>query len=84
MNVTIHDFEEAKKHEEIEDAYTSTNPKYKTSLVYGAKICSYVCALKNFCETDQANCYRQRNQICKHTIHIYILSQIERENFWEK
>ena len=84
MYVTIDNFEEAKKHEEIENAYTSTNPKYKTSLVYGAKICSYVYALKIFCETDQANCYRQRNQICKPTIDIYILSQIERENFQEK
>ena len=38
MNVTIHDFEQAKKHEEIENAYTFTSTKYKTSLVYGAKI----------------------------------------------
>ena len=38
MNVTIHDVEQAKKHEEIENAYALTNTKYKTSLVYGAKI----------------------------------------------
>ena len=37
MNVTIHDFEQAKK-QEIENAYTFTSTKYKTSLVYGAKI----------------------------------------------
>ena len=38
MNVTIHHFQKAKKHEEIGNAYTFTNTKYKNSLVYGAKI----------------------------------------------
>ena len=72
MNVTIHDFEQAKKHEEIENAYTFTSTKYKTSLVYGAKIIlvsrAVYMQLKIYSkkvETDQANTHTRRNQIPK-------------------
>ena len=40
MNITIHHFEQAKKHEEVNNHYTFTNIKYKTSFVYEAKIIS--------------------------------------------
>ena len=72
MNVTIHDFEQAKKHEEIENAYTFTSTKYNTSLVYGAKIIlvsrAVYMQLKIYSkkvETDQANTHTRRNQIPK-------------------
>ena len=38
MNVMVYDFENAKKHEEIQGSYTFSNTKYKTSLIYGTKI----------------------------------------------
>ena len=59
-------------------------PNIRLHLFMGPKYAVMYMHLKIFCETDQANCYRQRNQICKPTIDIYILSQIERENFQEK
>ena len=38
MNMTIHDFYEAKLNPEIKDTYRFYSVKYKTSLVYGEKV----------------------------------------------
>ena len=38
INMTIHDFQQAKKDNEIQGAYRFYNNKYKTSLVYGEKV----------------------------------------------
>ena len=38
MNMTVHDFYQAKLDPEIKDAYRFYNAKYKTSLVYGDKV----------------------------------------------
>ena len=38
INITLDDFNKAKKHGEIQNAYTFTTKKYKTSLIYGSKV----------------------------------------------
>ena len=38
MNITLHDINKIRKHEEIGDAYVLVNEEYKVSIIYGAKI----------------------------------------------
>ena len=38
INMTIHDFRQAKRDNKIQGAYRSYNNKYKTSLLYGEKV----------------------------------------------
>ena len=38
MNITLKDFNMAKKDKDIKDSYTFTNKKYKVSIIYGSKL----------------------------------------------
>lgn len=47
MNITLKDFNMAKKDKDIKDSYTFTNKKYKVSIIYGSKLVLVPIALYN-------------------------------------